>query len=143
MHAGFAYIIYGFLLWNSMTLLRPIQERIITLDNLIGTMKAKRFIHRWARLYFLVLISGFFMAGTDSGKACNTFPKIGDSWVISKNHLNWDIPFWKNFTENKVVVHFNHRSLALLLYGYALCKNQILFSGRSENKPTQSPSNSN
>ena len=76
-HAGFAYIIYAFLLWNSMTLLRPIQERIITLNNLIGTMKTKRFIHKWARLYFFVLISGFFMVGTDSGKACNTFPKLG------------------------------------------------------------------
>ena len=121
-HAGFAYAIYGVLVWYAMTLLRPIQEKIITPDNFLATMKTKRFIHRWAGAYFVVLISGFFMAGTDSGKACQTFPKLGHDWVLHAKHFNHDIALWKNFSENKIVVHFNHRTAAVLLYAWALSK---------------------
>lgn len=44
----------------------------------------------------------------------NTFPLVGDHWFLTRNHLNGDIPLWKNFTENKLVVQVTHRTLALL-----------------------------
>jgi heme A synthase len=71
----------------------------------------KKFAHG---LLPFVLLTGFFTAGTQGRHAVNTFPKVGDDWFISKKHFNFDIPFWKNFTENKLVVQVVHRSLGLL-----------------------------
>jgi heme A synthase len=51
-----------------------------------------------------VLLTGFFTAGTKAKHAVNTFPKVGDHWFLTSNHFQWDIPFLKNFTENKIVV---------------------------------------
>jgi heme A synthase len=63
----------------------------------------------------LVLLTGFFVAGVNGGKACNTFPMVGTNFFITKNHFNSDIPLWKNFTENKLVTQVNHRTLASLM----------------------------
>lgn len=41
----------------------------------------------------------------------NTFPFVGGKWFITRNHFNNEIPFWKNFTENKLVVQVIHRTL--------------------------------
>jgi heme A synthase len=70
-----------------------------------------RFVHG---LLPIVLLTGFFTAGTGGRHAVNTFPKIGDDWFISKKHFNSDIPIWKNFTENKLIVQVTHRTLAIL-----------------------------
>ena len=59
-----------------------------------------------------VLITGFFVAGINGGKACNTFPMVGTNYFISKKHFNEDIPLWQNFTENKLVAQVNHRTIA-------------------------------
>ncbi len=61
----------------------------------------KKFAHG---LLPFVLLTGFFTAGTQGRHAVNTFPLVGSDWFISKKHFNGDIPLWKNFTENKLVV---------------------------------------
>ena len=65
-------------------------------------------------LFPFILLTGFFTAGTQARHSVNTFPKVGDKWFINKNHFNFDIPWWKNFTENKLVVQVTHRTLAVL-----------------------------
>lgn len=65
-------------------------------------------------LFPLILLYGFFTSGIGARHSVNTFPKIGPHWFITKNHFNWDIPFWKNFTENKLIVQVVHRTLAVL-----------------------------
>jgi len=60
----------------------------------------------------IVLLTGFFVAGINGGKACNTFPMVGNHYFVNSNHLNSDIPLWKNFTENKLIAQVNHRTLA-------------------------------
>lgn len=52
----------------------------------------------------LVYIFGFLTAGNCAGHAINTFPKVGDDWIIKKKHFNSDVGFFKNMTENKLVV---------------------------------------
>lgn len=64
-----------------------------------------------------VLTTGFFTAGTSAGIACNTFPKVGEHWFISRKHFMADIPVWKNFVENKLVCQVNHRTIACILTG--------------------------
>lgn len=63
----------------------------------------------------LVLVTGFFVAGISGGTSCNTYPKVGENYFISKKHLHADIPLWQNFTENKLVAQVNHRTLATLM----------------------------
>ena len=40
---------------------------------------------------------------------------VGPHYFINKNHFMEGIPFWQNFTENKLVAQVNHRTLATLL----------------------------
>jgi heme A synthase len=53
----------------------------------------------------LVLLTGFFTAGTNAGISCNTFPWVGGNWFYNKNHffVSENISFWRNFTENKLI----------------------------------------
>lgn len=69
----------------------------------------------------IVLITGFFTAGTAAGYSCNTFPKVGEHWFYNSNHfLNRDqVPLWKNFFENKLICQVNHRTLATILTFWA------------------------
>jgi len=65
----------------------------------------------------VVLLTGFFTAGTNAGISCNTFPWVGEHWFYTKNHffVSDEIPFWRNFTENKLICQVNHRTLATLM----------------------------
>jgi hypothetical protein len=56
------------------------------------------------QIFPIVLLLGFFTAGIKGRNACNTFPFVGDNYFIGSKHFNSDIPLWKNFTENKLVV---------------------------------------
>jgi heme A synthase len=111
-HAGFAYSIYSISLWLSMHLLRRPQEDFINLKNIRdhNLMRSK------LKVAFLILLSvyltGYLVAGNAAGVSCNTFPKVGNYWFIKKMHFNYDIPLWKNFTENKLVIQVIHRTLA-------------------------------
>mmetsp|Transcript_13283 Transcript_13283/g.22545 ORF Transcript_13283/g.22545 Transcript_13283/m.22545 type:complete len:155 (-) Transcript_13283:327-791(-) len=66
----------------------------------------------------LVLITGFFTAGTSAGSSCYTYPWVGDNWFFyGRKHFfsSEDVSFWRNFTENKLICQINHRTLGLLL----------------------------
>lgn len=114
-HAGNAYLIYGVLFWLGLHLLRRPQEAVISMKNMADHNAYRKILGKFAHgLMPIVLLTGFFTAGIQGRHAVHTFPKVGDKWFINKNHLNWDIPFWKNFTENKLVVQVTHRTLAVL-----------------------------
>lgn len=104
-HAYNAYIIYGVLFWWSMHLLRRPQEAVITMKNMADHNSMRKILGKTAHgLIPIVLLTGFFTAGIQGRFAVNTFPKVGPHWFYNSNHLNWDIPLWKNFTENKLIV---------------------------------------
>lgn len=121
LHAYSAYFIFGVCLWLSLHLLRRPQEAVITLANMADHTAYRKIIMRAAHgLMPIVLLTGFFTAGTQAKYAVNTFPKVGDHWWLTRNHLNGDIPLWKNLTENKIVVQVVHRTLAILFALLAL-----------------------
>ncbi|CAI2370050.1 unnamed protein product [Moneuplotes crassus] len=111
-HAGFAYAIYGISIWNAFTLLRRPQEDFITLKNLVDHNLMRHKIRAAGLLLTAVYLTGFLVAGNAAGHSCNTFPKVGDDWFIKGKHFISDIPLWKNFTENKLVIQVIHRTLA-------------------------------
>ena len=55
-----------------------------------------------------------------AGRICNTFPKMGDVWIPTKNHFEQKLStsfIDLNFTENPFIVHFNHRALSTITLG--------------------------
>jgi len=103
-HAGNAYFLYGICLWQTLNCLRRPQEAVINLKNLNAHNKMRAAYRSIAHgLMPLVLLTGFFVAGTCAGASCNTYPMVGDHYFWTKNHLIHGIPLWKNFFENKLV----------------------------------------
>lgn len=63
-------------------------------------------------------LSGAFVAGNDAGRAFNTFPLMGGTWV-PEGILELE-PVWRNFVENTATVQFTHRCMALATH-ISLC----------------------
>ena len=125
-HAGNAYFLYGVCLWQTMNLLRRPQESVVNLKNLHANNVMRNSMRAITHGFLpIILLTGFFVAGISAGKSCNTYPMIGSSYFLNRNHLNADIPLWQNFTENKLVAQVNHRTLATamtLLVSYKVVK---------------------
>lgn len=51
-----------------------------------------------------VFLYGFLTAGNWAGHSMNTFPKVGEDWVIKPKHFHKDVGVIQNLTENKLVV---------------------------------------
>ena len=102
-----------------MNILRHPQESVVNTFQKLKALnffriKIKMIVHS---IFPLVLLTGFFTAGTNAGISCNTFPWVGEHWFYTKNHffVSDEIPFWRNFTENKLICQVNHRTLATLM----------------------------
>ena len=102
-HLALAFIVFGYMLWVALSLLRPAS----------GTSTHSWF-GRTAALTALVcvtIVSGGFVAGLKAGLIYNTFPKMGGDWLPAG--LLALEPWWRNGFDNIVTVQFNHRLLAL------------------------------
>lgn len=119
-HAGNAYLLYAVCLWQSLNCYRPPQESFITLKNIQAHNVLRNQLCKFTfGLVPLVLVTGFFVAGTNAGVSCNTYPWVGENYFYSKKHFIGGIPTWQNFTENKLVTQVNHRTIATLMTLYA------------------------
>lgn len=106
-HLGLAVLIYGYILWTALGLLRVAPASPPTLPRF-----ARIGLPAIAGMIFLTLLSGGFVAGNDAGLAYNTFPLMDGRFVPA------DIfrltPVWRNFFENLPLVQLDHRLLAIL-----------------------------
>ena len=111
-HLIMAFIIYGYLLFISLTFYNLIKKRK---KYLIKNNKQIFFINSLLILLILITVaSGGFVAGLDAGLVYNTFPKMGDSYIP---HEIFNIkPIYLNFFENPATVQFNHRLLGFLTF---------------------------
>lgn len=106
-HLLLAVLIYGFILWSALSLLR-------------GTTRRAESPSGWHRFGWLVLAvvivmiaSGGFVAGTRAGFTFNTFPLMAGAWVPDGI---WSLdPGWRNLFENVVTIQFVHRVLAVVV----------------------------
>ncbi len=108
-HLGLAVVIYGYMLWLAMSLLRPARRSAPSAGQ-------NRFLRIaapvLAGLVFLTILSGGFVAGNDAGLAYNSFPLM-DGRFIPADIFRLE-PWWRNFFENLPLVQLDHRLLALL-----------------------------
>lgn len=114
-HLVLAFLIYGFIFWVALDLLRPLRAAAAAVPDRL----------RKGALLFLLLVivtisSGGLVAGLKAGYAYSTFPLM-DGHLIPKAIFLFD-PLWRNFFENIATVQFDHRLLAtlVLIAGFSL-----------------------
>jgi len=66
---------------------------LINLGNIAAHNKMRKMITGLAHSIFFVYMFGFLTAGNCAGHSMNTFPKVGDDWIIKKKHFNKDASF--------------------------------------------------
>lgn len=128
-HLGAAFVVYCAMISTGFSVLRNhwIQKnpelfesyfKLVTSPNL---KSFKRLGGALFGLVFLTAMSGAFVAGLDAGLIYNTFPKMGDNWLPSKQELLDPIYsrlsdqsdlLWRNMLENQATVQLEHRILA-------------------------------
>ncbi len=106
-HLGLAVLIYSLLLSVALRVLIP--ERIVVVGNRRGTGAGATYLA--AFFVFVTMISGALMAGLDAGLVFNTFPLMNGHWIPEE--VLAEEPWYVNFGENIITVHFVHRVLAL------------------------------
>jgi len=104
-HLGLAFVLYSFLLTNSLRILLPVKVIGVVTKKFVGLAMAAK------GLVFLTAMSGAFVAGLDAGLVYNSFPKMGDKW-IPDDILQME-PVLSNITENPTTVQFDHRILGI------------------------------
>lgn len=105
-HLGLAVLIYAFMLWTALGLLRrgdnsspPAQGRLALFTLVLAVA------------VFVTMMSGAFVAGLKAGFSYNTFPLMAGKLVPDGM---WSVaPVYLNFFENVTTVQFNHRVLAI------------------------------
>jgi len=106
-HLGLAAVIYAYLLWLMLDLLRP--------TPVAAAPGLRRFAWLVIGAVFVTILAGGLVAGTRAGFAYNTFPLMGESFFPVGMWSQQ--PWWVNLFENVGTVQFNHRLVAYVLIG--------------------------
>ncbi|POO02882.1 COX15/CtaA family [Trema orientale] len=108
-HLTSAFVIYCGLLWTGLSVVMP-EPPAGSKAWVQGAAKVKRLALPVSLLVGITAVSGAFVAGNDAGRAYNTFPKMGDTWIPEDI---FDMkPLIRNFFENTSTVQLDHRILA-------------------------------
>ncbi|MEO5363098.1 MAG: COX15/CtaA family protein [Magnetococcus sp. DMHC-8] len=113
-HLGMAVLLYAYMLWVALGLFFGQCRR----HALQAGHPLRRMAAALTGLIFLTVLSGGFVAGLDAGMAFNTFPLMNDEWIPDGIFLLE--PFYLNFFENLATVQWDHRLLAMLVFGFVL-----------------------
>jgi len=117
-HLSSAMVLYSFMLWNSLNILKPAKalalNKLTSLDakSLMGFRKLAM---GTKGLVFATAVSGAFVAGLDAGLTYNSFPLMAGK--IIPDDLFAYAPWLSNFTENPTTVQFDHRVLGTSTLG--------------------------
>ena len=128
-HLSAAVIIYGYMFWEAMSLLKA--KHSMVRGSSTKFIIASIFVAFWI---FLTIVSGGFVAGLDAGLTYNTFPLMDGQFI--PDGLWSKEPWYINFFENITTVQFDHRILAeitlLLVVGiwWGVKKSDISASAR-------------
>ena len=108
-HLGLAVLIYAYMLWTAVAILRGRGRDEVGAGSRLATISMLLVV-----VVFVTMISGAFVAGLKAGMIYNTFPLMGDAWLPDGM---WSMsPAWLNFFENAATVQFNHRVIALATF---------------------------
>lgn len=110
-HLGLAVLIYAFMFWLALDLLRGAHDGPLPPTHArAGTGRA--WIWTLIGLVSVTILSGGFVAGTQAGLMFNTFPTMDGQWIPAG--ILAMQPALINLFENPITIQFTHRVLALL-----------------------------
>ncbi|XP_057803722.1 cytochrome c oxidase assembly protein COX15 [Salvia miltiorrhiza] len=109
-HLTSAFAIYTGLFWTALSVVMPEPLAAESRVWVQGAAKVKRIALPVSILVGVTAVSGAFVAGNDAGRAYNTFPKMGDTWIPEDVLILK--PLIRNFFENTATVQLDHRILA-------------------------------
>jgi cytochrome c oxidase assembly protein subunit 15 len=108
-HLGLAMLIYVFMLWTALGVLRPGDSA-----GPRGRSSLARLTMILAVAVFVTMMSGAFVAGLKAGLSYNTFPLMAGKLLPDGM---WSVtPAYLNLFENVTTVQFNHRVLAMATF---------------------------
>ena len=113
-HLAAAVIIYAYMLWVALGLLRADSPVIAKPASKLNA----RMAYAATALVFVTLISGAFVAGLKAGLIFNTFPTMQGDWLPPGLYAMQ--PAYLSLFEDPTSVQFNHRVLALLTLALVL-----------------------
>ena len=105
LHLGLALVLFGYLLWLSLTLIYG------KIDNIKLNTNSKLISFALLLLISITVISGAFVAGLNAGVIYNSFPLMGDQ-IIPSDYLT-NQGFFTDIFENHATVQWNHRLFAI------------------------------
>lgn len=108
-HLTSAFAIYCGLLWTGLSVVMP-EPPAGSMTWIREAAKVKKLVLPISILVGITAVSGAFVAGNDAGRAYNTFPKMGDTWI--PDGIFSMKPLVRNFFENTSTVQLDHRILA-------------------------------
>jgi cytochrome c oxidase assembly protein subunit 15 len=111
-HLTLACIIFAMLLWTAQRL-KP--RDAVELPPRIRTGAMLLLILVLVQIYL-----GALVAGLRAGLIYNTWPLIDGALVPEMSRLFFERPWWQNFFENTLMVQFNHRMMAYLIFMLAI-----------------------
>ena len=127
-HLSTAMLIFSFLLWQALTLLRPLAYSAAVAGRKAWTLRLHLVLA--LLLALTTLVWGALVAGLHAGLIYNTFPLMNGEFIASDAWF-FD-PKWINVFENATAVQFCHRWLAIgtgfvvLLYGWRVASLELL-----------------
>lgn len=104
-HLGLAFLIYGLMLWEALSLRQPLRTMVSDAARLRASFMVG--------LAFGTVLSGALVAGIRAGFAYNTWPLMNGEWIPGEIMLLQ--PWWSNLVNNMATVQFVHRVLALVV----------------------------
>jgi cytochrome c oxidase assembly protein subunit 15 len=120
-HFTFAITTYWLLLNSALFLLLKPQILKNDFNFLYSNNVIRKNLVLTIHLVLITAIFGSLLAGQDAGKIVNTFPKMGDRWIPSKEHYKYETNLLRINLENDFLVHFNHRTLATITLSAIIC----------------------
>lgn len=104
-HLSLALIIFAYLTWLVLELLKPERFHVSSLF--------KSLLNAFTILLILQIVYGAFVAGNRAGFGFNTYPLMNGDW-LPEVALNI-APLWHNFVDNNAMLQFIHRWLGALV----------------------------
>ena len=107
-HLVLALLIFAEIVW---TLRRLTERRPLAASARLKTTAGALVVLTFVQLYF-----GALVAGLRAGKIYNTWPDIDGGLIPPAARLFFEVPWWRNLFDNTLMVQFEHRMTAYLLF---------------------------
>lgn len=111
LHFIFALGLLCYCFWFALSLVVNKEERL-------ESKREKKWNLLLLVLLVIQLMYGALMAGHKAANAAPTWPTINGDWIPDK--LLHEQPWFLNFIDNKLFIHFMHRGMAYLLFALLL-----------------------